>query len=739
MIGQLPFTQYTASQGMSRRGFLKVTGGLSGGLLVAMHLPLAKLAMAEIDSVTGKQTAAPNAFIEISYDNTVTVMIKHLEMGQGAFTGLAVLAAEELDADWSQMKARHAPSNTELYKNLNFGIQGVGGSTGLSNSYDQMRKAGATCRAMLVNAAADKWGISHELISVTRGTISRLDTGASLTFGDLAEAAAKLSPPEDVKLKSPSEFVLIGTKLPKLDTAEKSTGAAIFTQDIKLENMRYAMVAHPPLFGAKLRSFDDTAAKAVSGVLDVKPIPSGVAVIAKNTHAALKGKNALKIDWDTSSAETRSSAALFDEYRAKVDTLGATAASTGDVEKALKNAEETHEFTFEFPFLAHTPMETLDAVIRINSDDTVDAWLGSQLQTVDQGTIAGVVGVDPTRVNLTTMISGGSFGRRAQPDSGFAAEAAHVAKTQPKGTPVKLMWTREDDLQGGRYRPLTVHRFEGAIDNEGNISAWDHAIATQSIVAGSPFEGMIQNGIDPTSIEGAQAPCYELNDFRMTLHTMENKVPVLWWRSVGHTHTAYAVEVMMDYLLEKAGKDPFKGRMALMKEHPRDKGVLKAVYALSQKGTPAKDSARGIAVHRSFGSYVAQVAEVIRDSDGLPKVTKVWCAVDCGLAVNPDIVKAQMEGGIGFGLSSILHEEVSLGDGGAVSQTNFDTYQLLRINEMPEIEVVIVQTENPPTGVGEPGLPPIGPAVANGWRRLTGQMVTTLPMVPAITKMNQEA
>ncbi len=738
MIGQSFFSQNvnpSTSEGISRRRFLK----LSGGLLVALQLPLSKLAFASSDGVANEHANSPNAFIEISSDNTVTVMIKHLEMGQGAFTGLAVLAAEELDADWQQMRAKHAPANTALYKNLNFGIQGVGGSTGLSNSYDQMRQAGAACKAMIIGAAAQKWGISKDLISVTRGIVSRLDTEDTLTFGELAEDAASQTPPSEIKLKAPSEFVLIGTKVPKLDTAEKSSGAAVFTQDIQLENMRYAVVAHPPQFGAKVASFDDTEAKAVNGVIDIQAIPSGIAVIAKNTHAAIKGKNALKINWDSSGAEKRSSTQLMNEYLATTKNIGKIATSSGDVDNALKAADETHEFFFEFPFLAHTPMETLDAVIQINNDDSVEVWMGSQLQTVDQGVVASVTGVDPSKVTLNTMISGGSFGRRAQPDSGFAAEAAHIAKTQPKGIPVKLMWTREDDVQGGRYRPLTVHRFEGALNDNGDISAWDHTIATQSIVAGSPFAGMIQNGIDPTSIEGAQEPCYDLSDFRLSLHTMQNKVPVLWWRSVGHTHTAYAVEVMMDYLLEKGGKDPYKGRMALMPEHPRDQGVLKAAYELSQKDKPAKDSARGIAVHRSFGSYVAQVAEVTKDSNGLPKVSKVWCAVDCGLAVNPDIVKAQMEGGIGFGLSSIFHEELSLNEGGEIAQTNFDSYQLLRIQEMPKVETIIVQTEFPPTGVGEPGLPPIGPAVANAWRRLTGQMVTRLPMIPEVKRMNMDA
>jgi isoquinoline 1-oxidoreductase beta subunit len=559
-----------------------------------------------------------------------------------------------------------------------------------------------------------------------------------MTFGELADDAAKITPPQNPTLKTPDQFIYIGKSTPKLDTPSKINGTAVFTQDISLPDMRYAVVAHTTHFGATVTSFDASAAEKVNGVVGVYQIPTGVAVVANSTYAAIKGKEALKVNWDTSKAETRSTKAITEDYIQTTLKPGKNAGSQGNVKQAMASAQSTQEKVYTFPFLAHAPMETLDGVVRANADGTVDVWMGSQLQTVDQGTVAGVMGVSPEKVNIMTQIGGGTFGRRAQPDSGFAAEAAFVAKTQPKGIPVKLMWTREDDIQGGRYRPLTVHRVKSAIDNQGNISAWEHTIATQSIVAGTPFQMLMQNGIDPTSVEGANDSPYKIANRQYTLHDMDNPVPILWWRSVGHTHTAYVMETMLDYTLEQAETDPIAGRRALLSDSPRDTGVLDAVAKMADAAGPVPDGhARGIAVHKSFGTYVAEIAEVTKTSQGLPRVTKVWCAVDCGIAVNPDIVKAQVEGGIGFGLSAILDEAVELADGGTVVQSNFDSYRPLRINAMPDIEVHIVQSDKAPSGIGEPGTPPIGPAVANAWRRLTGQMITDLPMNKAISKLQQ--
>ncbi|WDT87773.1 xanthine dehydrogenase family protein molybdopterin-binding subunit [Alteromonas sp. 009811495] len=716
-----------------RRQFLKASVGIATGLIVGLYLPLRNRAVASQDT-----PMQPNAYIHLKPDNTITVLVKHIEIGQGAFTGMATLIADEMDADWSQMKAQHAPANAELYKNLAFGIQGVGGSTGLANSYMQMRKAGAMMRDSLVRATADKWNVSPDSIEVTKGVIHHKASGKSAVFGELAEAASKIEPNQNPALKSPESFIYIGKPVPKIDTTVKTNGTAQFTQDVQLPDMRYAAVAHPSHFGATIKEVDDSKAKKVAGVLGVHKISSGVAVVATSTYAALKGRDALKLTWDTTKAETRSTDDITQEYVDKTTTTGIKAASHGDTTTALKNAQSTFEAVYTFPYLAHTPMETLDAVVRANKDGTVEVWMGSQMQTVDQGTVASVFGVKPEYVSINTQLGGGTFGRRAQPTSGFAKEAAEIAKTQPKGTPVKLMWTRENDVQGGRYRPLTVHRVVTGTDNKGNINAWQHVIATQSIVAGSPFEQMIKDGIDPTSVEGASDFPYTIANRDVSLHTMSNPIPVLWWRSVGHTHTAYVVETALDHALSRTETDPIEGRRALLKDSPRDLGVLNAVVKLADSaGKTPVGHARGIAVHKSFGTYVAQIAEVTKTDDGLVKVTRVWCAVDCGLAVNPDIVRAQMEGGIGFGLGAILEEEITLGKGGMVEQSNYDSYHPLRMPSMPEVEVVIVPSGESPTGVGEPGVPPIGPAVANAWRSLTGQMITNLPMNKAIRRAQE--
>jgi isoquinoline 1-oxidoreductase beta subunit len=717
----------------NRRQFLKASVGIATGLVVGLYLPIRNRAVASQNA-----PMQPNAFIHLKPDNTITVLVKHIEIGQGAFTGMATLVADEMDADWSQMKAQHAPANTELYKNFAFGIQGVGGSTGLANSYMQMRKAGAMMRENLVKAAADKWNVSSTSISVEKGVVHHKVSNRHATFGELAEAASVITPNQDPILKSPDKFMYIGKPVPKIDTAAKTNGNAVFTQDISLPDMRYAVVAHPTHFGATLKQVDDSKAKQVPGVVGVHTISSGVAVIATSTYAAIKGRDALKISWDTSKAETRSTEQITQEYVDKTETAGITATSHGDAASALNSASGTYEAVYTFPYLAHTPMETLDGVVRANKDGSVEVWMGSQLQTVDQGTVASVFGVKPENVSINTQLGGGTFGRRAQPASNFAQEAAEVAKTQAKGIPVKLMWTREDDVQGGRYRPLTVHRVKTGNDSNGNVNTWHHVIATQSIVAGSPFEQMIQNGVDPTSVEGASDFPYAIANRNVSLHTMSNPVPVLWWRSVGHTHTAYVVETAIDFALARTETDPIEGRRALLKDSPRDLGVLDAVVKLSDTAGPIPEGhARGIAVHKSFGTYVAQIAEVTKNDEGLPKVTRVWCAVDCGLAVNPDIVKAQMEGGIGFGLGAILDEEITLGEGGQVQQSNYDTYHPLRIASMPQVEVAIVPSGESPTGVGEPGVPPIGPAVANAWRSLTGQFITNLPMHKAIRRAQE--
>lgn len=709
---------------LSRRSILKGAAGLT----IAFYLP--RLAKAQT-AVAQPETFAPNAFIRITPDNIVTVLSKHLEMGQGPYTGLTTIVAEELDADWSQMRVTSAPANAKLYGNSIFGgLQGTGGSSAIANSYEQLRKAGATARAMLVAAAAAEWKVPAGEITVERGVVRHVASGRQTNFGELAEAAARLHAPSDVQLKDPSQFKLIGHDgvVKKLDVPAKTNGTAKFTIDQYEPGTLTVVVAHPPLFGATVASVDDSAARQIAGVVAVKTLPTGVAVYANGMWPAIKGREALRITWDESKAEKRGSAELFDAYRQQARTPGKVAGAHGNAEAALKTADKVIEAEFAFPYLAHAPMEPLDGFM-VWDGTTAKARFGSQIQTLDQGAIAGILGIKPEQVRIETLLAGGSFGRRAQATSHLAAELAQAVKAIGPGKPVKLVWTREDDIRGGYYRPMFVHRMRGAVEG-GKIVAWSDTIVGQSFMAGTPFAAMIKDGIDPTMVGGAKEIFYEVADFNCDVHMTEVGVPTLWWRSVEHTHTGYAVECFVDELLQAAGKDPVAGRLELMDKHPRAAGVLKAVAELAKwsQTTPAKGRARGVAVVESFDSFIAQIAEVSIGDGGEPKVHKVWCAVDCGVAVNPDIIRAQMEGGIGYGLGHILYAEVPL-DAGHVVPSNFDSYRSLRINEMPEIEVAILKSNEKPTGVGEPGVPPIGPAVANALARLGHERPRHLPMV----------
>lgn len=712
-----------------RRGFLKA----ATALVVGVHLPLGARAQSGAAKVLGadggKATFAPNAFIRIGADDTVTVLCKHIEFGQGPYTGLTTIVAEELDADWSQMRATSAPSDATLYNNLAFGpMQGTGGSTAMANSYEQMRKAGATARAMLVQAAADAWKVPATEITVSRGVLRHTGSSRHGMFGEFAAAAAKLKPPADVKLKDPASFTLIGKEgaVSRIDAKDKSDGSAIFTIDIHEPNMLTVVVAHPTRFNAKVGAVDDKAARAVPGVVDVKTTPFGVAVYANGMWPALKARDLLKITWNEQNTESRASAALFESYRALARQPGKLVKAHGDVAAALGGADVI-EAEFAFPFLAHAPMEPLDGFIAWDGKKA-RARLGSQLQTGDHMTIAKVLGLAPQAVEIETMLAGGSFGRRAQPTSPFAAELAEAAKAIGPGRPIKLVYTREDDIRGGFYRPLFLHRLRGAV-RDGKILAWSNTVVGQSFIKGTPFEAMIKDGIDSTSVEGSNEIPYEIDNFRCELHSTDVGVPTLWWRSVGHTHTGYAVECFIDQLLQAAGKDPVAGRLELMGKQPRLAGALRAVADLAKWSGPAASDgrARGVAVVESFGSFVAQIAEVSIEGDA-PRVHKVWCAVDCGQPINPGIIRAQMESGIGYGTGHALFAEVRIEDGRPVP-ANFDTYRSLRIEEMPEVEVAIVPSQEKPSGVGEPGVPPIGPAIANALARLGRQRPQQLPMV----------
>jgi isoquinoline 1-oxidoreductase beta subunit len=709
---------------LRRRTFLQGAAA-TAGLVIAWRLEPAQAQEAGV--------LAPNAFVRIAPDNTVTIIAKHMEMGQGAHTGLATILAEELDADWSQIRMESAPADVSRYNNLAFGpAQGTGGSTSIANSWEQLRRAGAMARAMLVAAAAQAWQVSPTDITVDRGVLSHAGSGRRATFGEMVAAAARLAPPASVTLKDPRDFKLIGRRTPRVDSRAKTDGSAVFTADVHLPDMLTAVVARPPRFGARLTSFDASGALAVSGVAEVVAVPTGVAVLAHGSWAAIKGRRALRVEWDETGVETRSTAAILADYRALAFRPGARVHRQGDPDAALAAAARTLEAVYEFPYLAHAPMEPLDCVVRLTADGG-ELWAGSQSQTVDQRAAAAVLGVPPDRVRIHTVLAGGSFGRRSTPRGELVAEAASIAKASRAGKPVKLIWTREDDVQGGFYRPLYVHRLRAGLDAGGRITAWEHRIVGQSILGGTPFEAVyIENGIDRTSVEGADIP-YAIPNVAVELHTTQVGVPVLWWRSVGSTHNAYSTEAFLDELAHAARRDPLEVRRALLQKHPRHLGVLELAARHAGWGQPLPAGrARGLAVHESFNSVVAQVAEVAAGADGVPRVERVVCAVDCGIAVNPDVVRSQMEGSIGYGLGAALWGEITL-EAGRVQQSNFHDYRVLRIDEMPRVEVHIVPSAAPPTGAGEPGVPPIAPAVANALLALTGRPARRLPFVRAAT------
>jgi isoquinoline 1-oxidoreductase beta subunit len=716
-------TPAPATTGPSRRDFLKTSALATGGLVIAFHVPGAKrLAKA---GVLPAAAFEPNAFLRIGTDDTVTVVLAHSEMGQGIWTALPMLIAEELECDWSTIRVEHAPA-APAYAHTAFGLQATGGSTTTWSEFDRYRQAGATARTMLVAAAAQRFGVTEADCLARQGAVVAGESRA--TFGELAEAAAMLEAPEAVELKDPADWKVIGTPRNRLDTPEKITGQAKFGMDVQFEGLLTAVVAHAPTFGGVVISFDATDALAVPGVRKVVEVPSGVAVVADHFWAASQGAKALKIDWKPGPAAGVDSDALKAEYLELAGKPGALTDEAGDVAGAMGGAAQTIGGTFSVPYLAHATMEPLNCTVKIGEDETCEIWTGTQFQTPDQGAAAGILGLAPEQVKVHTTFLGGGFGRRANPATDFVSEAVHVAKAA--GAPVKTVWTRENDTRGGYYRPAFVHRAELGLDADGGIVAWNHVAVGQSILAGTFFEPMMaETGFDPSSVEGLTDSPYvtEVSNRRVGLHTPAPGVPVLWWRSVGHTHTAFAVESLVDEAAHAAGADPVEYRRSLLAAHPRHLGVLELAAEKAGWGTslPA-GRARGIAVHESFGSFVAEVAEVSVE-DGKIRVHRVVAAIDCGISVNPRTISAQLKGAIAYGLGAAMHSSITLKEG-RVQESNFHDYRVLRLSEMPSVETHIVKSTAPPGGVGEPGTPPIAPAVANAVFALTGTRLRELPL-----------
>jgi isoquinoline 1-oxidoreductase beta subunit len=712
----------------ARRDFLRKATLTAAGLVIAFHVPVRRRAWAAEPAVAKPAPLPPaNAFLRIGSDDTVTVLLAHSEMGQGIWTSLPMLIAEELDADWTKVRVEHAPA-APAYAHMAWGIQATGGSTTIPTEFDRYRQVGAMARALLVQAAATRLGVAPSACRIENGTVVAGDR--RLRFGEIAAEAAALPAPAAVTLKDPKDWTIIGRPTRRLDTPEKVDGSAVFGLDVRFEGLLTAVVARSPTFGGRMKSFDDTAARAVPGVRKVVSVPSGVAVVADHFWAAEAGREALKVEWEAAPGALLDSAALLADLRKLADQPGRVAATAGDAPAALAGAQSTIAVDYVFPYLAHAPMEPLSCTVRLGSD-RCEIWTGTQFQTMDQMAAARIAGLKPEQVTLHTTFLGGGFGRRATPTSDWVSEAVHVAKAA--GAPVKTVWTREDDVRGGYYRPMYLHRVRVALGDDGLPAAWDHAIVGQSILGGTPFApDFAATGIDPSSVEGTSDSPYlkHVPNHRVQLHNFQCAIPVLWWRSVGHSHTAYVMETLVDELARAAGVDPVAYRRRMLAGHPRHLGVLELAAQKSGWGSPLPAGrARGIAVHESFGSYVAQVAEVSLEA-GRIRVHRVTCALDCGIAVNPLTIAAQMESGIAFGLGAALHGAITFKDG-RVQQSNFDDYPVLRMPEMPAVDVHIVPSTERPGGVGEPGTPPIAPAVANALAALTGKTLRELPLRPA--------
>ena len=707
----------------SRREFLKTSLRVSGSLVVAFALP----GMNRVLAMQGSQAGGPfipNAFVRVGSDDSVTILLAHSEMGQGIWTSLPMLVAEELDADWSKIKVEHARA-APVYAHTAIGLQMTGGSTTTLSEWDRYRQAGATARALLVQAAAQRFGVRPADCRTENGVV--IAGRQRARYGELAGAAAQLPPLKEVSLKDPKDWKLIGRPMKRLDTPQKITGGAQFGIDVRFPGMLTAVVARPPVFGGTVKSFDASAARAVPGVRKVVQVPTGVAVVGDHFWAAKLGRDALKIDWDLGPNASLDSAALREQFRQLAGTAGATAAEAGGVTDALRKAAKTVEAEYAFPYLAHAPMEPENCTVRI-SRGKCEIWTGTQFQGMDQQIAAHITGLKPEQVDIHTSFLGGGFGRRANFQSDFVAEAVQVAKAA--NAAVKTVWTREDDVRGGYYRSAFLHRVRIGLGSDGRPLAWQHSVVGQSNLIGTPFEKFaVKDGIDPTSVEGAADSPYlkETPNHRLDLHSPRTGIPVLWWRSVGNSHTAFVMETLIDELAQAAGKDPVEYRRILLKNYPRHLGVLNlAVEKAGWGQRPPAGRARGVAVHAAFGSFAAQVAEVSVDNARI-RVHRVVCAIDCGIVINPETIAAQMESGIAFGLSAALHGALHFKNG-RVKESNFQDYRVLRLNEMPVVEVHIARSTEKPGGVGEVAVPHIAPAVANAVAQLTGRRLRELPL-----------
>jgi len=696
---------------MQRRDFLQVTGTIGAGLVIGFRIPNRR----------GVAPFAPNAWLRIGTDDRVLVIVDRSEMGQGVTTSLPMLLAEELEADWTKIRFEFAPAD-KAYINQLFGIQGTGGSSSVRAAWKPLREAGAQARTMLIAAAAQTWAVEPSSCRAEAGAVIHAATNRRLTYGGLAQRAAGLPVPAEVQLKDPKDWRLAGKPTKRLDTRFKVNGTAQFGIDVRVPGMLTAVVARSPVFGGTVRTFDATAAKAIPGVRHVVQISSGVAVVGDGYWPAKQGRDALKVSWDEGPVAQVSSASISSLFAQRATQDGAVARHDGDAVAALAGAAQRVEAVYELPFLAHATMEPMNCTAHVRAG-AVDIWAPTQNQTGVQMVGGQIGGVPPEKVAVHTTYLGGGFGRRFELD--FIIEALETSKAA--GAPVKVIWSREDDIQHAQYRPANYHQLRAGLDASGRPVAWTHRIVAPSIMA-RMFPQMVKNGLDGEAVEGGVGLPYAVPNVHVDYQLTDTGIPVGFWRSVNNSFNAFVVESFIDELAAAAKQDPYEYRRTLLANAPRDLGVLELAATKAGWGTPLPAGrSRGIAVYKSFESFAAQVAEVSVSPAGDVRVHRVVCAIDCGLHVNPSTIEAQMQGGIVYGLTAALNGAITI-ENGRVTQSNFHDYRMLRLAEMPVVEVYIVPSNEAPGGVGEPGTPPIAPAVCNAIFAATGKRIRKLPI-----------
>jgi len=709
----------------SRRDFLKSAS--VGALLVAFSVPVARSHATGSALIDGGGPNPLNAYVRVSADGTVTIVLPKSEIGQGAFTGCAQLLGEELEVDWRSVRVETAPVDP-IYNSVDIPFQNTGGSESISANFGRFREAGATARCMLVTAASQELGVPEVELVAANGAVLHRASGRSVGYGALAARAATLPVPKSVTLKPPGEWRLIGKSLPRLDSREKSDGSALFGCDVRLPGMHYAVVARPPTFGGTVAAVDDAACKKIPGVVAVFRISTGVAVVARNTWSALKGRSALDIHWDGGLGAGFSTTELAKRYADIAQTPGIVAYKAEAPGVAHPESSPPLVADYVVPYLAHAPMEPLNCAVAL-TPNSCDVYVGTQSPTVDRDGAAEVAGLPPEKVRIHTPFVGGGFGRRSPPNAHIVREAVEVAKAFGRA-PVMTVWSREDDMCGGYYRPQAHQRLVATFGTDGLPATWHHTIVAQSIAKGNlaePYFVDKDTGLDYLAHQGASDIPYAIPDVLVDVHQPVAPVPVLWMRSVAHSYTAFAVESFIDECAHRAGRNPLDYRLALLHRQPKYVATLNLLAEKSGWGQkPPRGRARGLAIHKIYDTIVAQVAEVsVRN--GKPYVHRIVMAVSCGTVVNPRLVAQQLEGAVPFAMSSAMHGEITIANG-RVQQGNFDRYEVTRMVNSPVVEVHVVPSTDPPSGIGELGVPAVAPAVANALFALTGVRARRLPL-----------